>query len=778
MNAKITTTRPLSCQSQPRSHRHTARSAAGGLTLLLAVAISACSGSNESDPVSTLPMVNRLSVEVVSSQPHLVTGGSALIAVQHDADDDMSPRLRLNDSPVELPADTETISDEAGTTTRFLLTGLSEGNNNLEVDIGQSSASLTLTNYPGSGPVISGPRQQPYLCLDSLAERVNGEGNREGDREPRRFAIGNGEFLDTTQQDAECSLPTRFDYVYRSTGEEVFLPLPDDNTVPANVLMTQTSNGAEVPFIVRLETGTLNRAIYQIAMLHDPATPAPSALTPNQGWNQRLLYTFGGGCEAGYFQGTGTGGVLRESVLAQGYAIASSTLNVNAQGGCNDVVSAETAMMVKEHVTKYYGEPVHTIGSGGSGGAMQQLLIAGAYPGILDGLLVGLTFSDAVTYFTDAQECSGPWRNYANAPANNLDEDTRTAIGGWPNWYLCDQSLGSRPDRISPFDCPSEIPPGMEYHPQTNPTGIRCSIYDGMRNVFGERPHPDPAISRSVARSPHDNVGVQYGLVALNEGLIDKTQFLDINQNFGGWDIDYQRTDARTQGDPQAIRAAYETGRITNGGAGLSRVPIIDDRPYLDHQGNFHASIYSFTTRARLQRDNGHADNYVIRRHPAELSLADENLSLMNQWLDAIKATREELPMLQRIVQAKPEALSDDCFTAEGERIVEEATFNTGRLYDNTAGRCNQLYPPHAGLRLVAGGPLTNDVMKCQLKAIDYDDYRVTFNDEEKTRLNDIFPEGVCDWSRPGVGQGSNQTWLSFGPSPVNRYETTQGSND
>lgn len=732
-------------------------------TLVLAISISACSGPDDNTPAT--PAVTRVGVDVISSQPHLVTADSALIDVQHDGPATVMPAVLLNSRSIPIPTAADVREQETGVLIRFLLTGLEPGLNTLEVSAGTASASLTLTNYPATGPVISGPHQQPYLCLSALAERADGQA--------RRFAIGNGDYLDTSVQDQDCSLPTRVDYVYRSTTQEGFQPLPDNTQRPDDVMFTETSTGDDVPFIVRLETGTLNRAIYQIAMLHDPDTPAPAATAPAQAWNQRLLYTFGGGCEAGYFQGAGTGGVLRESVLAQGYAIASSTLNVNAQGGCNDVLSAETAMMVKEHFTKYYGEPVHTIGSGGSGGAMQQLLIAGAYPGILDGLLVSLTFSDAITYFADAQECSGPWRNFANDPAHGLDENTRAAVGGWPNWYLCDQSLGERPDRISPFDCSSEIPVELHYHPQTNPSGIRCSIYDGMRNVFGEQPHPDTGIAREVAPSPHDNVGVQYGLAALNQGLIDKSLFLDINANFGGWDIDYQRTQERTRGDLQAIRTAYETGRITNGAAGLSRVPIIDDRPYLDHEGNFHASVYSFTTRARLERDNGHADNYVIRRHPASLSLADDNLALMNSWLDAIRAANDDLPMLERIVQARPAELSDDCFTADGERIVEPALFNTSRLFDNTEGRCNQLYPPHAGLRLVAGGPLTNDIMKCQLKPIDYDDYRVEFSADEKARLEGIFPEGVCDWSRPGIGQDSNQTWLSFGPSPVNRYQAT-----
>jgi hypothetical protein len=73
-------------------------------------------------------------------------------------------------------------------------------------------------------------------------------------------------------------------------------------------------------------------------------------------------------------------------------------------------------------------------------------------------------------------------------------------------------------------------------------------------------------------------------------------------------------------------------------------------------------------------------------------------------------------------------------------------------------------------LRLVAGGPLTNDILKCQLKEIDAADYAVKFTAAEQERLANIFPEGVCDWSKPGVQQQTNQTWLSYGPSPVNLY--------
>jgi len=53
----------------------------------------------------------------------------------------------------------------------------------------------------------------------------------------------------------------------------------------------------------------------------------------------------------------------------------------------------------------------------------------------------------------------------------------------------------------------------------------------------------------------------------------------------------------------------------------------------------------------------------------------------------------------------------------------------------------------------MAGAPLSNDVLKCQLKKINYADYKATFTDAQKKRLAAIFSTGVCDFSKPGVEQ-------------------------
>ena len=725
-----------------------------------ALGVAACTGLFEQGSPS-------VRLETVPTKPHLVSGGTALIRI------DSSGGVDLDDITVSLSGIDVTGGFQTAPPDRLgresdaflgLVEDLVEGDNSVVVERdGARLAQLTVTNYPITGPIFSGVHLTPHFCLEDL------EADRDG--RARRFAIGNREFIEGTLDD-HCSLETRVDYLYRSTQEtDRFVGLADPTSLPLDVAETTTTDGATVPYVVRLETGTINRAFYQTAMVVDSENPDPGPWTPSAGWNGRLIYTFGSGCEAGFFQGTDTGGVLRDNLLSRGYAVASSTLNVNAQGGCNDPLSAETAMMVKEHFAETFGPPVHTIGSGGSGGAMQQLLIAGAYPGILDGIMPTTTFPDAVSYFIDTAECRLPLRLFLNG--RDLDDETKRVIGGWATWDTCDRSLAGRPNGIGPDDCPAVIPVEERYHPVNNPGGVRCSIYDGLRNVFGTRQYDEiqPTPITAFGRSPHDNVGVQYGLEALNQGLVSKELFLDLNADVGGWDIDFQWRAERAEADPYAVRIAYETGRITSGAGGLATTPIIDERNYRDLASDYHASYYSFVMRERLIRDNGHADNYVLIRRPATLSLADENLALMDEWLTNIALDTTTEDPSARVVRAKPETLVDSCWSEDGIQMAEPQLFDTERLYDVSDGRCNGLYPIHAGPRMIAGGPVTNDVLKCQLKPLDRADYDVEFSDAEWTRLSQIFPDGVCDWSSPGIGQASHtRTWLSFGPSHVNRY--------
>src|SRR5205823_9301455 len=85
----------------------------------------------------------------------------------------------------------------------------------------------------------------------------------------------------------------------------------------------------------------------------------------------------------------------------------------------------------------------------------------------------------------------------------------------------------------------------------------------------------------------------------------------------GGHDIDGNLVPNRTVGDPIALQIAYQTGRVNEFGAGLSSIPIIDvrsyvDVPYADGTVDVHNSYHSGVNRARLVATNGNAANQVI----------------------------------------------------------------------------------------------------------------------------------------------------------------------
>jgi len=86
----------------------------------------------------------------------------------------------------------------------------------------------------------------------------------------------------------------------------------------------------------------------------------------------------------------------------------------------------------------------------------------------------------------------------------------------------------------------------------------------------------------------------------------------------------------------------------------------------------------------------------------------------------------------------------------------------------------------HDDPRIVAGAPRTGDILKCRLKPVDAADYKVTFSAAEWARLGSIFPQGVCDWSRPGVGQKRlKDTWLAFPePGKAVRLQTEDDHDD
>jgi hypothetical protein len=679
-----------------------------------------------------------LRLTTLSTKPEFVSGGDVLLRVDLPAGAQASGvKLTLNGTDVSA----QLRADQGGRSLTGVVRGLTLGANQLVATAGSGTARLSVTNHPITGPVLSFPQEQPFVCGTE------------------RFKLASGGTLGKPL-DANCSIATRVDYIYKATTGNDLKALADPKSVPADAVLV-TVNGKQVPFIVRIETGTVNRAIYQIAMLHNPsADPALDFATRSSGWNGKLMYTFGGGCEPGWYQqGASTGGVLEEHQLRMGYAVASASLDV-AGNNCNDVISAETMLMVKERFIEMYGVPQFTIGWGSSGGAIQQYQIADNYPGLLDGLITGRSFMDSPFASSTSSGDSRLLQTYFDKNTVMLTDEQKRAIGGFGNLATVKNLSEQRAPR---FNATEECPPGLgdlKYDPVKNPKGARCTIWDHGVVAFGRDP------KTGFARRPLDNVGIQYGLQALNDGVITKEQFLDLNEKVGGYDIDGNIVAQRMVADPEATRAAYRTGRMGSGGGGLGSVPIIDFRTYYDDlpQGDVHLRFHSFSTRARLEKANGYSDNMVMLLHDRRFgafearnpSLA-QALAQMDQWLTAMKADSSNDSPIAKIRRAKPADLVEGCWTKDEtpQKINEKLQYR--------AGRCNEIYPAFSSPRGVAGAPISNDVIKCQVKSVNASDYKVAFTADEMARLRRIFPEGVCDYSKPSVGQQKlTGTWIVF----------------
>ncbi len=671
----------------------------------------------------------RLDLSVLSGPPDMVTGGDALVEVSGAGASSLQVELNGRD----VTSSFRGVLDPSRLVGR--LSELKVGKNTLTAKVGERSASLELINHPSTGPVFSGPHQAPFVCQTELA------------------GLG-------PPSDANCSVQTRSTYYYRSTDTvepqrrgagrsripPVFKPLDPSVPRPSDIARTTTTQGHEQDFIVRVESGTINRAIYEIAFLHDPADALPDPWSATPGWNGRLVYRFGGGCRAGYRQGL-IGSPLQDvPSLANGYAVAVSSLNVFGNN-CNDVISAETAMMVKEHFTESFGAPVHTIGAGGSGGAMQQHLIAQNYPGLLDGIIPGASYPDTATLAPPITDCSLLARAIDNS-SHDWSDAQKKAVSGFATWATCESWMRSfSPSLIQPGSCHEVVPRELIYHPDLRPDGIRCGFHDNLVNLVGR----DSA--SGLAQRALDNVGVQYGLKAFNDGLIDAERFIELNETVGGFDADGNIVPDRSTADTDAVRLLYQTGRVNSGGGSLGAIPIIDTRRYSDPSGNIHDRVRTFMTGARLQRAHGSSGNRVVLTNPPP---GLDVVRLMDQWLDEMAADESGDEPVAAISRSRPEELSDACWSAEGERLADNGA-------QEESGPCSELYPPSDDPRIAAGAPLGGDILKCQLKPLDPADYGQSLNSEQLNRLRAVFPDGVCDFSKLGIGQVPlERTWIRY----------------
>jgi len=612
-----------------------------------------------------------------------------------------------------------------------LLTGLSDGRHRVR----SGAAALELVNHPRGGPVVSGPQVQPWICTTE--------------------ANGLGPPLDRA-----CNGRTTVTYQYKPVGSPLLLPY-DVAAPPPGVDTTTTDQGRTVPFVVRIEKGTLNRSVYAVASLALPGEPlAPWRTQP--GWNHKLLFTFGGGCAPGHSQmappevtlstGFATGLVppnpVVDAALRRGFAVASSSLDAMGNA-CNLNVAAETLIMVKERITERLGEIRYTIGDGCSGGAEAQNSIAENYPGLLDGLRPTCSFPDAWTPAVFYKSDCALLEHYFMEVSPHLWglAAQRQAVLGMPEaGCLATWKGGSAEEDWDPTTGCKDGGASWVYEPATNRRGTRCTLQDYNVAALGRR-------ADGFANGVLDDVGVTWGLAALRAGLITTEQFVDLNSKVGGWSIDYRHQAARTRAQDVGLRRMRETGQLT-WGANLATTPSIDART--DWNVDLHGNVMREAIRLRIQRASGSIGSLVLWDEIGAFgngapspALAERSLLVMDRWLAAIEADRRPGTRADKVRRNRPVEASDGCFVG-AQRVADGACPRT------TAG-----LP-----RTVAGMPRTLDVLACTLMPLASSASPLreqAFTAAQWAALRQTFPTGICDYRRPGRFAGPPAgTWFDL----------------
>jgi hypothetical protein len=651
-----------------------------------------------------------------------------------------------------------------------------------------------------TGPIFSGPQQPVFICTTIQ----QGFGNPLVDNQVGRgFMVFNTPGVPASGiagWSENCSMNTVVRYAYRSntnTGDS-FTALASGWTpgdaLPANAVNTTTSDGLTVPYVVRQEIGTINRFIYSIATLAPYADAGPGQ--PNMGaWNKKLIYHFDGGVGIGHQQGSLAGRARFHEGLRLGYAVAYST-GTRTSTHYNLVLGGETAVMVKAHFEKLYGRPLYTVGVGASGGGIQQYVYGQNHPGLIDAAVAQYSYPDMLTqsipvgdcelleHYFDVTDAANPkWATWTNrtliegmAASNTVINPWKPMIGlpGTPGSTECIRGWrGLTPTVFNPKYKDPAFLPLLALFDADDVAAVNWTHWDEARNVYG-------VDADGFGRNTWDNIGVQYGLKALKDGAITKAEFLKLNATIGGWkkpkdmlvntfpwtgnpadpydpwdstnmilSADGGITPApRTEGDMVGIKRAIEAGHVF---LGKIDIPIVDVRHYLEPALDMHNSRQSFSTRQRMIDARGNADNQAIWIGVLPHDPTPKAFQVIDEWMANIRAN----PGLG-VGGNRPASAQDLCFGAGGTTIAAGSDVWDGILNDRAPGACTELFPPFSSSRIVAGERIAGDTFKCLTVPVAaaigqgfYGDVR--FTREERARLEQIFPTGVCDYSLPAV---------------------------
>ena len=726
---------------------------------------------------------NALHISVVSSPAQYVSGGDARIEIavpDATALGDVDVTLNGTDVTSAFGPDPEGNHQLEG-----VVAGLPLGASKLAASSHKKAKGnkhydeVTLTNNPLQGPIFSGPHQMPFVCATA--------GN----------ATGMGLGPAAIPQSPTCETPTVVSFVYLPPTGTTWFPYDPAAPPPASsIRQTTTLDGLTVPMIARWERGVINRFMYSIMVLSPFSQTSAIDLSA---WNRKALFSFSGGVAIGHTQGAASGGDMRHLAgLQMGYAVLYSS-GTRTNTHYNLQLGGETAIMVKDRFVSAYAEPEYTIAVGGSGGAIQQYVYGQNHPGLLDGGVPQYSYSDMVTqtihvgdcelleHWLDKKVLANPlsmWRTWVN---RTLVEGLSTSAT-FPNPYAAVMPYMPTPGSSECINgwrglSPLALNPHFGTAPGYNPAvhgPVEWTHWGDLVNIYGTD-------ETGFARSPWDNVGVQYGLKALQTGAITPEQFLDLNANIGSWKASKDMVQegcpfiaalcatqppdvwssrnmslspdggatpaARREGNREAGYAAYRSGMVFRG---KLDIPVIDWRHYLEHRLDMHNSHQSFASRQRLLNYDGDASNQLIwftdaRPGTPQSDPTPQAFLVLDRWIKNIEANPGK-----SVGENKPADATDACFATNGSLIASGDGVWNGILDDEAAGACTQAFPTFSTSRIVAGGPIEGSIFKCSLQsvasALAHGIYGAwTPSQSEVAQLNAIFPSGVCDYSKPDL---------------------------
>lgn len=545
--------------------------------------------------------------------------------------------------------------------------------------------------------------------------------------------------------------------------------------------------------LLRLELGTIHRFFYYLLMPVDVAEVG--SRTSHSQWNGRLIYQFYGGIGIGFRQGAiGSERLITQRLaqLKQGYAVISSSAN-RTSNSYNFLLAEDTAQRVKRQFVSVYGKPVFTIGIGGSGGGIAQYLLAQNAPGLLDGAVALYSYPDMLSQTLYGFDCDLLQNYFIFRSPNRAfwqSADKRQAVEGLSvqpdktprfsallglnqlldrHWPLLPQGAGQCHNAWSGMSSLLNNPQQGRLRPVVNTALLPKTEWSYWRDVaviFGEE-------QNGFARSSWGNAGVQYGLLALKNGLLPPAEFVALNAAIGSWNSaaqqqketfwrlpwsdqvlwfsmygrhnistpDARGVAARRETDLLAAERAYRYGQLF---LGFADIPILDVRHYLDPELDMHHFRPSLVARQRLvsRLGDNHQQRIWVAAPPFDAQ--QQAIEVMAQWLET---GREPLNASDRCFDKNGGLLAADAASAEGaEAVTSEKVFSE-------KGRCTELYPPFSDSRLQAGGNALGLHLACHkiplATALVRGDYLPVDMRPYLQKLQQIFPGGVCDYQQP-----------------------------